>query len=151
MSRLSHLGGDALRLSAALIAVAFAHLIVVKTTLPALAAGLAAIFAIAIIGYAFARLAPVGLPDLFWVSLVAIAATAPGVPGASVLTGALDELDLASTMVPVMAFAALGLRKDETELFRRTGPAFVVISLLVFTGVFIGCALIAHIILALTG
>lgn len=134
----------------AILAVAFSHLIT-GVYGQGLWLGLAVIFAIVIAGYALAHLVPVRqLPDLFWVSVVAMAATWPGVPGSAWVREAIGGVNFLQTITPLMAFAALGLGQKEVSLFRQTGVQFILISLLVFIGTFLGSAVIAHITLAFT-
>lgn len=135
----------------AILAVGFSH-IVIGVYGPELWLGLAVVYAIVVLGYGLAHLVPIrSLPDLFWVSMVAIVAAWPGVPGSAWVRGAIDGVDFLSTITPLMAFAALGLGDKEVGLFRRTGIQFVIVSLLVFFGTFLGSALVAQLVLTLTG
>ncbi|MEL7041517.1 MAG: hypothetical protein AAGL90_08325 [Pseudomonadota bacterium] len=135
----------------AVAAVAFSHL-VTGIYGPGLWIGLAVIYVIVICGYALARFIPVkSLPDLFWISLVAMVVTWPGVPGSSMVRDAIDGLSFLPTITPLMAFAALGLGTKEVDLFKRAGVHFAIISLLVFCGTFLGSAIIANMVLAWMG
>lgn len=134
----------------AILAVAFSH-IVTGIYGPDLWLGLAVVYAIVVAGYALAHLIPIRrFPDLFWVSMVAMIVSWPGVPGSDWVRDAIGGLNFLPTITPLMAFAALGLGQKEVTLFRRTGIQFVLISLLVFMGTFMGSALIAQITLMLT-
>ncbi|MEO0881361.1 MAG: hypothetical protein AAFY34_01395 [Pseudomonadota bacterium] len=110
--------------------------------------GLGTVYVIVVLGYGLARYVPIkSLPDLFWISAVAMLATWPGVPGSSYVRGAIDGVSFLPTITPLMAFAALGLGSNEVEMFKRAGLSFVLISLLVFCGTFLGSALVAHLVL----
>ncbi len=147
---MQRLGRDAWLSLLAILAIAFSHL-VTGIYGPQLWLGLAVVYCIVVIGYGLAHLIPIrNFPDLFWVSLVAMAAAWPGVPGSGWVRGAIDGVDFLPTITPLMAFAALGLGAKEVQLFRSTGMQFVVISLLVFFGTFMGSALIAQLTLMLT-
>ena len=135
----------------AVSAVAFSHM-VTGIYGPDLWIGLVVVYVIVICGYAMARFIPVkSLPDLFWVSLVAMVVTWPGVPGSPAVRNAIDGLSFLPTITPLMAFAALGLGMKEVDLFKRAGVHFAVISLLVFCGTFLGSAIIANAVLGVMG
>lgn len=135
----------------AIAAIAFSHL-VTGIYGPDLWLGLAIVYAIVAVGYALAHSIPIrNFPDLFWVSLVAMVVAWPGVPGSDWVRGTIDGVNFLPTITPLMAFAALGLGEKEVRLFRNTGIQFVLISLLVFVGTFMGSALVAQLVLSLTG
>lgn len=114
--------------------------------------GLAVIYVIVAIGYVLARMITIRiLPDLFWVSIVAMLVTWPGVPGSAQVREAISGVSLLPALTPLMAFAALGLGAREVQLFKKAGLNFVLISFLVFFGTFMGSAIIAHIALSLMG
>ncbi|MEM9056281.1 MAG: hypothetical protein AAGD86_02315 [Pseudomonadota bacterium] len=117
----------------------------------ALLPGLAALFAVVLVGYALAFLIPSRLPDLFWVSAVATVAGLPPVPGSSLFVGAISALSFTAMITPVLAFVALGLTQRDVTLFRRVGLQMMVLSVLVFVGTFVGSAAVAHVALRLTG
>ena len=135
----------------AILAIAFSHLVTGLADAD-LWPGLAVVFAIVVVGYGLAHAIPIRqLPDLFWVSIVAMAATWPGVPGSAWVRETIGGVDFLATITPLMAFAALGLGQKEVSLFRKAGLQFVAIALLVFFGTFLGSAMIAHLVLQLTG
>ena len=135
----------------AVAAVAFSHLVTGIFGLD-LWLGLFVVYVIVVCGYALARFIPVkSLPDLFWISLVAMIVTWPGVPGSAWVRDAIDGLSFLPTITPLMAFAALGLGVKEVDLFKRAGIHFAIISLLVFCGTFLGSAIIANFVLGLMG
>lgn len=151
ISRWQQLKSDFWLSIVAVAAVAFSH-VVTGIFGPDLWMGLAVVYVIVICGYAMARFIPVkSLPDLFWISLVAMVVTWPGVPGSPAVRDAIDGLSFLPTITPLMAFAALGLGTKEVDLFKRAGVHFAVISLLVFCGTFLGSAIIANAVLGVMG
>jgi uncharacterized transporter YbjL len=46
-----------------------------------------------------------------------------------------------------MAYAGLALTHREFSMFKQTGWKLVIVALLVFTGTFIGSAVVAHVML----
>jgi hypothetical protein len=133
----------------AMAAVGFAHG-VSGVFSPDVWLGLALVAVIVGVGYLVAHLIPFrSLPDLFWISLVAMVVTWPGVPGSAWLRATIDGVSFLPTITPLMAFAALGLSGREVALFRQAGVQFIVIAVLVFAGTFLGSAIIADLVLRL--
>ncbi|MEM7707284.1 MAG: hypothetical protein AAF358_17130 [Pseudomonadota bacterium] len=104
-----------------------------------------------LIGYVVAIAIPTRLPDLFWISMVTTLAGLPFVPGSEWFLKSLQPLRFVAMITPVLAFAALSLRRREVTLFRATGYKMILISLLVFLGTYFGSAIVAHVALQLTG
>ena len=135
----------------ATLAIAFSHVITGLYD-TGVWIGLAVIYVIVAVGYVLARLITIRiLPDLFWVSIVAMLVTWPGVPGSAQVRDAINGVSLLPTLTPLMAFAALGLGSREVQLFKQAGWKFILISVLVFFGTFMGSAIIANIALSLMG
>ena len=131
----------------AFAAIVFTHIVRDEFEWRLLVGGLA-IFTIVIVGQAIASLLAIKiLPSLFWVAVIAIVATWPGVPGSQFLRGVIVSVGFLPVITPLMAFAALGLAEQDIELFRSTGLRFVVIALFVFVGTYLGSALIAQVVL----
>lgn len=90
------------------------------------------------------------LPMVFWVSIVAIAATAPISPFAksvSYYTGKVDFLALAT---PILAYAGLAVGKD-LDAFKKMSWRIVVVAICVYTGTFLFATLIAEVLLKMQG
>ena len=102
-------------------------------------------------GYAIPRLLALPLPDLFWVSLVAMLAATPVMPGAAQYLAAMERLDFVAMITPVLAYAALGLRADDVVSFRRNGLSIAVLAMLVFAGTFLGSAFVAQLVIVAMG
>lgn len=133
----------------AIAAIGFAHA-VTGIFSPELWLGLGLIAVLVAAGYVLAHCVPIrSLPDLFWISVVAMLAAWPGVPGSIWIRETLGAVSFLPAITPLMAFAALGLSGREVSLFRQAGVKFVVIAVLVFAGTFLGSAIIAHLVLQL--
>ncbi|MEM9705206.1 MAG: hypothetical protein AAF850_03925 [Pseudomonadota bacterium] len=91
------------------------------------------------------------LPPLFWVSMVALAAGFPGVPGSAWVIDKIQAISFIATITPVLAFAALGIRADDVSSFRQNGLKIAVVAIFVFLGTFIGSALIAQLAIMVSG
>ncbi|NLY53304.1 MAG: DUF340 domain-containing protein [Firmicutes bacterium] len=102
------------------------------------------------LGYWLSRVSPIKLPSIAYISALAIIASIPGVPGANLVAEYVGRVEFLSLTTPVLAYTGISIGKD-LDAFRRQGPKIVVIALLTFLGTFVGSALIAQVVLKLTG
>lgn len=109
--------------------------------------GMIILYVMSMIGLVVTRLMPFYLPAVAWVSLVSIILTLPWVPGNEWLNAKLASVNFLAIVTPVLAYAGLALSKREFTMFRQTGWKLVIVSLLVFTGTFLGSAIIAQVLL----
>lgn len=93
---------------------------------------------------------PKNLPAIAYISLIAIILTIPGVPFAEFSSEAMGKIGLLPLCTPILAYAGISLGKD-MDTFKEQGVAIVCVSLFAFVGTFIGSAIIAEVILRLTG
>jgi len=116
--------------------------------------GMVMLFAITIGGIALARLVdkvlPKNLPDIAYISLVAIIVTIPGFPGAEFAFASMNKIGLLPLCTPILAYAGISLGKD-IDTFKSQGVAIVCVALLTFVGTYVGSAVIAELVLRLTG
>lgn len=113
--------------------------------------GILMIYAMLVVGLLLKKIVPFYLPAVAWVSLVSVVVTLPMVPYSGVITEYVKNLNFLSMLTPVLAYAAVAIAKHEVALFKTAGVKIVVISILVFTGTYIGSALVANGILSITG
>ena len=90
------------------------------------------------------------LPAIAYISLIAIIVTIPGFPGAEFTAASINKIGLLPLCTPILAYAGISLGKD-LDTFKKQGPAIVAVSLFAFLGTYIGSAIIAQLILKLTG
>lgn len=110
------------------------------STLPAMII----IYAMVIIGFLLAKFIPVGFPAVAWVSLVSVLLTLPASPVSEAILTQLKQISFLAMVTPVLAYAAIAITKKEVDLFKRSGFKIVIISILVFTGTYVGSALVAN-------
>lgn len=121
--------------------------------IPILAAipGMLILYVITMIGLVITKYAPFYLPSIAWISLIAILATLPWIPGSEWLVARLENVDFLALATPVLAYAGLAITRSEVGTFRRSGWKIVIVALLVFIGTYVGSAAIAHLVLAMQG
>ncbi|OHV08985.1 hypothetical protein BH688_11790 [Kushneria phosphatilytica] len=116
-------------------------------SLAAAAPGMIILYVMSMIGLLITRAAPFYLPGVAWVSLVSILLTLPWFPGSGWMVEQLKAVNFLAIVTPVLAYAGLALTRREFTMFRQTGWKLVIIALLVFTGTYIGSALVAQLLL----
>lgn len=142
----NQLGKTALVLVAVCVAAWFSNTVNGAPLLEALP-GMLILYGLVIIGLVMGRLCPFYLPSVAWVSLVSILVTLPSFPGSAWIVSQLAAVNFLAVVTPVLAYAGLALTGREFSMFRQTGWKLVIVALLVFTGTFIGSAVVAHIML----
>ncbi|ALM53026.1 DUF3100 domain-containing protein [Halomonas huangheensis] len=109
--------------------------------------GMMILYAMTMLGLVVTRFAPFYLPGVAWVSLVSIVVTLPWFPGNAWIVEQLQSVSFLAIVTPVLAYAGLALSPREFTMFRQVGWKLVIVSLLVFTGTFIGSAVVAQALL----
>lgn len=112
--------------------------------------GMLILLAIVVAGYLLAKVIPIKLPTIAYISLIAIIASIPGVPGSAQVIEYAGKLQFLAICTPILAYAGISIGKD-MEAFKKQGIQIIIVSLLAFTGTFVGSAIIADIVLRLTG
>ncbi len=109
--------------------------------------GMVILYVMTLIGLVITRAAPFYLPGVAWVSLVSIVMTLPFFPGSGWIVDQLAAVNFLAIVTPVLAYAGLALSRREFTMFRQTGWKLIIISLLVFTGTYVGSAVVAQVLL----
>ena len=116
--------------------------------------GMVMLLAITIIGVAISdildKALPKNLPAIAYISLVAIVVTIPGFPGAEFAFASMNKIGLLPLCTPILAYAGISLGKD-FDTFKSQGITIVCVALLTFVGTYVGSAIIAEVVLRLTG
>ena len=105
--------------------------------------GMLGIVVVALIGNVLARIFPVKIPIVCWVSLVGMLATVPLGPWAAPIAAVASKVNFMALTTPILAYAGLSIAKD-LPAFRRLGWRIVVTSLAANTGTFLFAAAIAQ-------
>lgn len=114
------------------------------------AIGYIIMFVITLVGAGITRIMPFKLPMVFWVSTVALLATAPISPIASIITSYTSKVDFLAICTPILAYAGLSIGKD-IDAFKQMSWRIIVVALAVYTGTFLCATLIAELVLRFEG
>ena len=113
--------------------------------------GVAVLAGIATIGAVISSLPYANkFPMVFWVSLVGVLISLPGMPGQPWVIEKTSHITFLATTTPVLAYAGLSLGKD-LGAFRRLSWRIIPVALAVTAGTFICATALAQIVLHLEG
>lgn len=112
--------------------------------------GMLILLVLVAVGYWLSQVSPVKLPSIAYISALAIIVSIPGVPGAEAVASYTNEVQFLALTTPILAYTGISIGKD-LDTFRKQGVKIILVTLLAFVGTYIGSALIAEIILRLTG
>lgn len=112
--------------------------------------GMLIIVAVTVLGFIFAKIVPIKLPVVIWISILALVITTPIFPGNETVIKFTEKVNFMALATPILAYAGLSFGKDLQE-FKKLGWRIVVISLVVYTGTFVLSTLVAEIGFRLTG
>lgn len=111
--------------------------------------GMMILIGIALAGIALGRVFPC-IPAVAYVVTLGCIMTYPTFPGAATMSAYIAKVSFMSLTTPILAYAGISIGKD-LDAFKQTGWRIVVLACVVFTGTFIGSAIIAEISLRFLG
>lgn len=120
---------------------------------PAIAAipGMIVIVVMVMLGLILKMLIPLPMPAIAYCVLIAFICTIPNfVPGSAFITDALNKVNFMALCTPVTACVGLSAAKDLPQL-KKAGLPLLVVTAMTIVGSFLGSAIIADIVLRLTG
>jgi len=106
--------------------------------------------AITLLGIVLAKIIPLKLPMVFWISLIALLSTAPFSPFAKIITEYTNQVNFLALTTPILAYAGLSIGKD-LAIFKKMSWRIVVVALVVYTGTFVCATAIAEVMLRFEG
>ena len=118
--------------------------------------GLIIMTIIIFMGYGFKALMekipkwPKTLPVAMYMTIINTFIAMNGSPLQGPIVKYISPINLMALCTPILAYAGISIGKDLDE-FRKQGVKIVIVSLLTFIGTFIGSAIIAQVVLAMTG
>lgn len=101
-------------------------------------------------GMGLSHVMPFKLPMVFWVSVLALAATSPVSPVAATVIHYTGKVEFLALTTPILAYAGLSIGKD-LAMFRKMSWRIIVVAVAVYTGTFVCSTAIAQVMLHLEG
>ncbi|MBI2267596.1 MAG: hypothetical protein HYU64_20905 [Armatimonadetes bacterium] len=109
--------------------------------------GMLVLLGLAILGLAVAEWVKIkNIPAIVYISVLGILVTAPFSPVAATVLPWVEKVNFLALATPVLACAGIGLASETLHL-KKYGLRLLLVSILVFTGTFLGSALICEMLL----
>lgn len=105
---------------------------------------------ITFVGVWMERKLPFNISSIIYISVIGIALAFPGMPTSKFVLHYVSNIELISIVTVFLAYVGIGMGKS-WEQFKTLGWRAVIITMLVIAATYYGAAIVAHIILVLTG
>lgn len=112
--------------------------------------GMLILFLIVLVGLWITKIMPGKLPAVVYVSLLGIVLTMPWFPLGNKIAELTSQVNFLALTTPILGYAGISMGKD-LDSFKKNGFKIIIVSIFVFVGTYIGSAVIAHVVLKLTG
>ena len=112
--------------------------------------GMAILSIITLAGVWMERYLPLNISSILYISVIGIILAFPGMPTSNFVLHYVSQVELLSIVTVFLAYVGIGMGKSWDQ-FKALGWRAVVITVLVIAATYYGAAIVAHIVLVLTG
>lgn len=112
--------------------------------------GMGILSLITLVGVWMERYLPFNISSILYISVIGIVIAFPGVPTSDFVLYYVSKVELLSIVTVFLAYVGIGMGKSWNE-FKALGWRAVIVTILVIASTYLGSAVVAHIILVLTG
>lgn len=112
--------------------------------------GMAILSIITLAGLWMERELPLNISSIIYISVIGIILAFPGMPTADFLAYYVSKVELISIVTVFLAYVGIGMGKSWNE-FKALGWRAIIITILVISSTYLGAAIVAHIVLVVTG
>lgn len=112
--------------------------------------GMAILSLITLAGVWMERRLPFNISSILYISVMGILIAFPGMPTSEFVLHYVSKVELLAIVTVFLAYVGIGMGKSWNE-FRALGWRAIVITVLVIASTYLGSAVVAHVILTLTG
>ena len=112
--------------------------------------GILILLVISLAGVVVSKLIPLKLPIVAYVSIIGLLAASPICPAREFVIEAAGKINFTAPLTMVGAYAGISIG-DQVKTFAKQGWKMILIGVFVMTGTFCGSALIAQVVMKLTG
>lgn len=112
--------------------------------------GMAILSIITLIGVWMERYLPFNISSILYISVMGIILAFPGMPTSEAVLYYVSQVELLSIVTVFLAYVGIGMGKSWDE-FKALGWRAVVVTVLVIAATYYGAAIVAHVVLVLTG
>ena len=112
--------------------------------------GMAILSIITLAGVWMERYLPLNVSSILYISVIGIILAFPGMPTSEFVLHYVSQVELLAIVTVFLAYVGIGMGKSWDE-FKALGWRAIVITVLVIATTYYGAAIVAHIVLVLTG
>ena len=112
--------------------------------------GMGILSLITLVGVWLEREVPLNVSSILYISIIGIVLAFPGMPTSNFVLYYVSQIELLSIVTVFLAYVGIGMGKSWDE-FKALGWRAIVITVLVIAATYYGAAIVAHIVLVLTG
>lgn len=112
--------------------------------------GMGILSVITLVGVWLERYLPLNVSSILYISVIGIILAFPGMPTSDFVLHYVSQVELLSIVTVFLAYVGIGMGKSWDE-FKALGWRAIVITVLVIAATYYGAAIVAHIVLVLTG
>ena len=112
--------------------------------------GMGILSLITLVGVWLERYLPFNISSILYISIIGIVLAFPGMPTSQPVLYYVSHVELLSIVTVFLAYVGIGMGKSWDE-FKALGWRAVVITILVIAATYYGAAIVAHIVLVLSG
>ena len=112
--------------------------------------GMGILSLITLIGVWLEREVPFDISSILYISIIGILIAFPGMPTSKFVLYYVSKVELLSIVTVFLAYVGIGMGKSWDE-FKALGWRAIVVTVLVIAATYYGAAIVAHIVLVLTG
>ena len=105
---------------------------------------------ITLVGLLLERYLPFNISSIIYISVSGIILSLPGFPTSDFVVKYVGQVELLSIVTVFLAYVGIGVGKNWDQ-FKTMGWRGIVVTICLITGTYIGSALIAHVVLVLSG
>lgn len=112
--------------------------------------GMGILSLITLIGVWMERYLPFNISSILYISIMGIIIAFPGMPTSDFVLHYVSQVELLSIVTVFLAYVGIGMGKSWNE-FKALGWRAIIVTVLVIASTYLGSAVVAHIILVMTG
>ena len=112
--------------------------------------GMSILSFITLIGMLLERYVPLNISSIVYISLIGLVLSLPFMPTSGFIVYYVSKIELLAIVTVFLAYVGIGMGKNWDQ-FKKMGWRGAIVTVFVITGTYLGSAIIAHVVLILTG
>ncbi len=112
--------------------------------------GMSILSLVTLVGVWMERKLPLNISSIIYISVIGIVLAFPTMPTSEFVSYYVSKVELMSIVTVFLAYVGIGMGKSWNE-FKALGWRAIIITILVIASTYLGSAIVAHIVLIMTG